>query len=129
MAGNVTLDVPRTRFVVVHYHIFKNGGSTIESILRREFGTGFTMLHGPGPNSILSGDDLGAFLRDYEVSAISSHHLRYPLPALPCTVIFPGIPDRAAAAAKLPPWPEEIPSLIRPASYLLPRPAVELEQA
>jgi hypothetical protein len=88
MAGNVTLDVPRTRFVVVHYHIFKNGGSTIESILRREFGTGFTMLHGPGPNSILSGDDLGAFLRDYEVSAISSHHLRYPLPALPRTVIF-----------------------------------------
>src|ERR1700685_1569283 len=34
MARNVTLDVPGTRFVIVHYHIFKNGGSPIEYVFR-----------------------------------------------------------------------------------------------
>ncbi len=77
------------RYVIVHYHIFKNGGSTIESILRREFGSGFARLHGPAPESVLGPRDVGAFLRRHpEVSAISSHHLRYPLPDAPGVVIF-----------------------------------------
>jgi len=38
MRLDFTLEVPRPRFVVVHYHFFKNAGSTIESILEREFG-------------------------------------------------------------------------------------------
>jgi hypothetical protein len=89
MARNVTLDVPGTRFVIVHYHIFKNGGSTIESILQREFGDGFATLHGPDDNSILNGDDLAAFLGAHlGISAVSSHHLRYPWPAMPGTVVF-----------------------------------------
>jgi hypothetical protein len=89
MARNITLDFPGTRFVIVHYHIFKNGGSTIEAVLRREFGDGFATLHGPHDNSILTGDDLAAFLREYSsVSAVSSHHLRYPRPAIPGIVIF-----------------------------------------
>jgi hypothetical protein len=89
MARNVTLDVPGTRFVIVHYHIFKNGGSTIESILRREFGDGFATLHGPDDNSILTGDHLAAFLREHcGISAVSSHHLRYPRPAIPGMVVF-----------------------------------------
>jgi hypothetical protein len=29
------------RFVILHYHIFKNAGSTIEEILERSFGEGF----------------------------------------------------------------------------------------
>lgn len=37
MRLDFTLEVPRPRFVVVHYHFFKNAGSTIESILEREF--------------------------------------------------------------------------------------------
>jgi hypothetical protein len=89
MAGNFTLDVPGTRFVIIHYHIFKNGGTTIESILQREFGDGFATLHGPDDNSILTGDDLAAFLREHRgISAVSSHHLRYPRPAIPGTVVF-----------------------------------------
>ena len=63
MSGNIVkLKVRRTRFVVVHYHILKNGGTTIESILQREFGCGFTALHGPADDSVLSGEDLTEFL-------------------------------------------------------------------
>ena len=46
MRFDFTLDVPRPRFVVVHYHFFKNAGSTIESILEREFAGEFATLHG-----------------------------------------------------------------------------------
>lgn len=46
MRLDFTLEVPRPRFVVVHYHFFKNAGSTIESILEREFGGEFATLHG-----------------------------------------------------------------------------------
>jgi hypothetical protein len=78
-----------TRFVVVHYHILKNGGSTIESVLQREFGSGFTTLHGPADSSVLDEADLAEFLRQRpDVTAVSSHHLRYPKTTLRGTVIF-----------------------------------------
>jgi hypothetical protein len=83
------LDVPATRFVFVHYHIFKNGGTTIESILRREFGTGFATVHGPADGAVLDGKSLTRFLRRHAtISAVSSHHLRYPKPVARGWVIF-----------------------------------------
>jgi hypothetical protein len=89
MARNITLDLPGTRFVIVHYHIFKNGGTTIESILHREFGERFATLHGPSDNSVLTGEHLASFLHEHcGISAVSSHHLRYPRPSIPGTVIF-----------------------------------------
>jgi len=84
-----TLDVPATRFIFVHYHIFKNGGTTIESILRREFGAGFATVHGRADDSVLDGRSLIEFLRQQPgISAVSSHHFRYPKPAVPGWVIF-----------------------------------------
>ena len=84
-----TLDVPATRYIVVHYHIFKNGGTTIESILRREFGLGFATVHGPADDSVLDGESLSGFLRRHpRIWAVSSHHLRYPKPAVPGWVVF-----------------------------------------
>ncbi len=83
------LDVPATRFVFVHYHIFKNGGTTIESVLRREFGPGFAAVHGPSDGAVLDGKSLTRFLRRQPaLSAVSSHHLRYPKPAARGCVIF-----------------------------------------
>jgi hypothetical protein len=65
--------------VMVHYHIFKNGGSTIDYVLDREFGVNFRTLHGPDPTSIMTGSDLRKFLTDHPgLQAVSSHHLRYP---------------------------------------------------
>ena len=77
------------RYVVVHYHIFKNGGTTLETILEREFREGFATLHGPDADATLTGADLTDFLLAYpNVSAISSHHLRYPKPHIPHVVLF-----------------------------------------
>jgi hypothetical protein len=83
------LAVPATRFLIVHYHIFKNGGSTITSILEREFRGDFATVHGPDDASVVDLISLANFVADHAaIRAISSHHLRYPKPVLPNTVIF-----------------------------------------
>src|SRR2546426_10013402 len=87
--GCIVVDSGTIRYAIVHYHFFKNGGSTIEGILDREFGGGFVTLHGPLGNSPLDSQDLADFLASRkEISAISSHHLRYPKPAIRRMVIF-----------------------------------------
>lgn len=74
---------------MVHYHIFKNAGSTVEYILEREFPGCFARLHGPSPESTLDGETLASFLADHPgVRAVTSHHLRYPLPVIRNTVVF-----------------------------------------
>jgi hypothetical protein len=89
MRLDVSLPVMRSRYVVVHYHIFKNGGSTIESILEREFAGRFATLHGHGSDAVLDGGDLLEFLRRYPgIAAVSSHHLRYPKPLSRRTIFF-----------------------------------------
>jgi len=86
---NVIVPTPFARYVIVHYHIFKNGGSTIEFILQRMFRERFARLHGRGTEAALDAADLRGFLRKYpEVAAVSSHHLRYPKPALRDSIIF-----------------------------------------
>ena len=79
----------RQRFVVVHYHIFKNGGTTIEHVLEREFPRRLATLHGSDSDSVLDGEDLLEFLKQNpEIAAISSHHLRYPKPKSRGMVFF-----------------------------------------
>jgi len=81
--------VPRTRYVIVHYHIFKNAGSTIEHILQREFAEQFATLHGSDPDATLDAADLEEFLQQHpRLAAVSSHHLRYPKPPSRQTVFF-----------------------------------------
>ncbi len=86
---DIRLSGPPPRFVVVHYHIFKNGGSTIASILQREFDQHFVTLHGPADSSTIDASGLTQFITNNpDISAISSHHLRYPKPAIPLGVVF-----------------------------------------
>lgn len=89
MRLDATLTSTNPRFVIVHYHIFKNGGSTIESILEREFGHRFATLHDTRSSATLNGKHVASFLRRHpHVSAISSHHLRYPKPSIRHTIVF-----------------------------------------
>ncbi len=89
VARDIRLSSPPSRFVVVHYHIFKNGGSTISSILQREFKQGFATLHGPADSSTIDAAGLTEFIANNpDISAVSSHHLRYPKPSIPAGVIF-----------------------------------------
>jgi len=72
------------RYVLIHYHIFKNAGTTVEFILDHSFGEHWTRFDGPDRNCTLTGQDLLAFLmRRPGVMALSSHHLRYPKPEAP----------------------------------------------
>jgi hypothetical protein len=69
------------RFVILHYHIFKNAGSTIEEILERSFGEGFARFDTLEREArVLSEDLLYALERNPHWKAVSSHQIRYPVP-------------------------------------------------
>jgi hypothetical protein len=86
---NVTVPAVPTRYVIVHYHVFKNGGSTIEAILQREFPGRFATVHAGDPDATLDAADLKEFLKQHPgIAAVSSHHLRYPKPLSRRTVFF-----------------------------------------
>lgn len=86
---DIRLQASPKRFLIVHYHIFKNGGSTITSILEREFPSRFATVHGPDDVSVLDQISLANFIEDHaEIQATSSHHIRYPKPVVPNTIIF-----------------------------------------
>jgi Sulfotransferase family len=70
------------RPIIVHYHIFKNAGSSLDRILRDSFQHGWASLEGPTPTSLLRAEDLTAFVEDHPtIRAVSSHLLRPPAPA------------------------------------------------
>jgi Sulfotransferase family len=71
------------RNVIVHYHIFKNAGTTVASALARSFGKEFASIDSSQYNRRLRPQDLIAFLNaNLQVAAISSHHLRPPVPTM-----------------------------------------------
>jgi hypothetical protein len=78
--------------VIVHYHIYKNAGSSVEHILRSAFGERWASFEGDSPTSLLRPEALLTFVQQRpEVCAVSSHLLRPPAPAgldvLPVTLI------------------------------------------
>jgi hypothetical protein len=89
MARSIVLPSPDVRFVIVHYHMMKNAGSTIVSILEREFDDGFYDIHRESASDAIGPSELADFLVSHPgTKAITSHHVRYPLPEVPSTVIF-----------------------------------------
>lgn len=79
----------KPRYVFLHYHIFKNAGTTIDSILEKNFGARLAYLHGDRYSATLTNADLLEFLQQNpEVMAVSSHHLRPPKPENDAFVFF-----------------------------------------
>ena len=69
------------RCVILHYHIFKNAGSTVEDILANTFFEQFARYDTPNFDDVLSQDEIVAYLeRDQSLKAFSSHQIRYPMP-------------------------------------------------
>jgi hypothetical protein len=69
------------RFVIVHYHILKNAGSTIEDILDQSFGERFARFDRPERDAVILPAELLEFVeQNPRLSAVSSHQIRYPLP-------------------------------------------------
>lgn len=84
MSRTVGQDRDPRRHVVLHYHIFKNAGSTLDSILESNFGDRFARFDGDRHDSVVGSDALIAFLeRHPALAAVASHHLRPPKPVDP----------------------------------------------
>ncbi|HLI83848.1 MAG TPA: hypothetical protein VKV17_08005 [Bryobacteraceae bacterium] len=77
------------RCVLLHYHIFKNAGSTIEEIFERSFGRAFSRVETSDSEGIVSNQELVEFLeRNRSTKAISSHQIRYPTPKIAGFLFF-----------------------------------------
>ena len=69
------------RFVLLHYHFFKNAGTTIEEILANSFFENYARLDTPDFDGAVSQQELVSFLnRRPRMKAVSSHQFRYPVP-------------------------------------------------
>lgn len=72
-----------SRSVILHHHLFKNAGSTIDWALQRSYGDGF-IDHRDNESMRAGAEYLSTFLRNNEdIQALSTHHLRLPLPIIP----------------------------------------------
>ena len=73
-------NMTRTR-VLIHYHIFKNAGSSVDASLRRSFGGRWSNFEGLHAHDIQSVEQLRRFMSaNPGLKAISSHLARPPLP-------------------------------------------------
>jgi hypothetical protein len=78
------------RHVIIHYHIFKNAGSTIDSILNKNFESLCGSIEGPNPWDTVSADAVLDYARaNPAMKALSSHQARLPVPAAPDIVVHP----------------------------------------
>ena len=77
------------RLVLLHYHIFKNAGTTIDDILDHSFGERFSPMDEPALEQPISNAELLSHLeRHPKLSAVSSHQIRHPLPEAPGYLFF-----------------------------------------
>jgi len=76
------------RSVIIHYHLFKNAGTSIDHILKTHFAKRWTELEQedeqPRPVEVLT------YLRQQsQIQAISSHTAQLPVPIHPDIAFFP----------------------------------------
>lgn len=77
------------RNVVVHYHIFKNAGTSIDKILRAMLPNGWIQVEAT-PDEPLTPDLLAKFIKNHPDHVIfSSHTARLPVPQIENVDIFP----------------------------------------
>jgi hypothetical protein len=75
---------------IIHYHLFKNAGTSVDEMLRRNFGSHWTEQEFPAENGRSNCDSVAEFLRDRpELVALSSHTALLPIPQLVGELIVP----------------------------------------
>ncbi len=69
--------------LLIHYHIFKNAGTSFTWALKHELGEGFRAFDKPSPKGFVSSRDLKALAHQHpDVFAISSHQAAPPAPKI-----------------------------------------------
>jgi hypothetical protein len=76
-----------TRNVIVHYHIFKNAGTSVDHLLKKNFGAQWISFDGDSPGNVFSTQELEQTInREQDKVAFSSHQIVPPLPEIAGTV-------------------------------------------
>jgi hypothetical protein len=84
------MNTPSSLPVLIHIHLFKNGGSTLDWILRKNFANQFMEFHGKTADSVLLASDIEQMVENHPAHvAFSSHHFRLPLDTITAKPIFP----------------------------------------
>lgn len=77
------------RVLIFHYHLFKNAGTSVDELLRRNFGSCWVSQEFPG-NRRENAAAVAAFICDTpHLQAISSHTALLPVPRISGVDIFP----------------------------------------
>ena len=67
--------------ILLHFHIFKNAGSTIEWLLEKNFPKKNLSIDGESPGEIIQMEQINDILEKKTlIKTISSHQIRYPIP-------------------------------------------------
>ncbi len=70
---------PRT--ILLHFHIFKNAGTSLDAALKKNLGPAWMEVEGDDPNDRMDWGEALRFIDAHpEARAVSSHTLRYPPP-------------------------------------------------
>ncbi len=69
------------RYVICHYHLFKNSGTSFDELLQKNYGDQFCAFDGPFPFFKISQDELSRVIRNVDAVAYSSHQISLPVPA------------------------------------------------
>ena len=70
------------RSIIVHFHLFKNAGTSVETILQRHFGDRFTRYEHGGAAETFPASVLIPYLEaNRHIQAISSHTICFPPPS------------------------------------------------
>lgn len=78
------------RNVILHYHLFKNAGTSLDHTLKENFGDGWHEHEGPGPG--WRAEDVTEYLRQNpEIVVLSSHTALLPPPELLNATVYPVI--------------------------------------
>ncbi len=78
------------RHVIIHYHIYKNAGVTVDAILRNNFGEQWGTIEAARRRDIMSPASILLFSLDNpQLKSISSHQARLPVPVHPNVVFHP----------------------------------------
>ncbi len=72
----------KNRNIIIHNHLFKNAGTTIDWALTRNFRNTF-VDHRDDDQMMLGANYLGPYIKNNpKIKALSSHHLHFPLPKI-----------------------------------------------
>lgn len=78
------------RPLIVHYHLFKNAGTSVEAVLESNFGSRWKSYDTDDPAGSVAPSTVVEMARsDPEMIAFSSHQLRPPLPVIDGAVVIP----------------------------------------